>query len=143
VQLGLDMALYEHADAAVDNAIARVTGGNFQLDQRLFAQIERIVTINKRPTATAEVVTLARERVVEARRYGRHRHRLGVIDCVWVERPVSQSDPALLRGENRGVDAIASSQVRQDLLDIALDGQLAQVRAGADLTVRQSLSHQL
>jgi DNA transposition AAA+ family ATPase len=65
VQLGLDTALYEHADAAVVNAIARVTGGNFRLVQRLFAQIERIVAINNLPTVTTDVVTLARERLVD------------------------------------------------------------------------------
>ncbi len=65
VQLGLDAALYAHADAAVANAIARVTGGNFRLVQRLFAQIERIVAINNLPTVTTEVVTLARERLVD------------------------------------------------------------------------------
>ena len=65
VQLGLDTALYEQADTAVVNAIARVTGGNFRLVQRLFAQIERIVTINKLPAVTTEVVTLARERLVD------------------------------------------------------------------------------
>ncbi|MBV9355609.1 MAG: hypothetical protein JO023_08785 [Chloroflexi bacterium] len=47
------------------NAIARATGGNFRLVQRLFAQIERIVTINDLPAVTTEVVTLARERLVE------------------------------------------------------------------------------
>ena len=57
--------LYEHADTAVINAIARVTGGNFRLVQRLFAQIERIVAINDLPTVTTEVVTLARERLVD------------------------------------------------------------------------------
>jgi DNA transposition AAA+ family ATPase len=61
-QLGLDRALSEHTDTAVVNAIARVTGGNFRLVQRLFAQIERIVTINNLPAVTTEVVTLARER---------------------------------------------------------------------------------
>jgi hypothetical protein len=65
VQLGLDTVLYERADAAVVNAIARVTGGNFRLVQRLFAQIERIVAINNLPTVTTEVVTLARERLVD------------------------------------------------------------------------------
>ena len=38
VQLGLDTALYEQADTAVVNAIARVTGGNFRLVHSLFAQ---------------------------------------------------------------------------------------------------------
>lgn len=65
VQLGLDTALYEHADAAVVNVIARVTGGNFRLLQRLFAQIERILAINNLPTVTTEVVALARERLVD------------------------------------------------------------------------------
>jgi DNA transposition AAA+ family ATPase len=65
VQLGLDLADNQHADTAVINAIARVTGGNFRLLQRLFAQIERIVTINNLPAVTTEVVTLARERLVD------------------------------------------------------------------------------
>ena len=65
VQLGLDLADDQHVDTAVINAIARVTGGNFRLVQRLFAQIERIVTINSLPAITTEVVTLARERLVE------------------------------------------------------------------------------
>src|SRR6266568_9473749 len=41
VQLQLDSALDQGMDAAVVNAIARVTGGNFRLIQRLFAQIDR------------------------------------------------------------------------------------------------------
>jgi DNA transposition AAA+ family ATPase len=65
VQLGLEMADAQHVDTVVSNAIARVTGGNFRLVQRLFAQIERIVTINNLPAVTTEVVTLARERLVE------------------------------------------------------------------------------
>jgi DNA transposition AAA+ family ATPase len=65
VQLGLDAALYEHVDTAVVNAIVRVTGGNFRLVERLFAQIGRIMAINNVPTVTTEVVTLARERLVE------------------------------------------------------------------------------
>jgi len=44
VQLGLDATQHETTDAAVVNAIARVTGGNFRLVQRLFAQLERIVS---------------------------------------------------------------------------------------------------
>jgi DNA transposition AAA+ family ATPase len=65
VQLGFNMAHDEHVDAAVLNAIARITGGNFRLVRRLFAQIERIVSINNLPRVTTEVVTLARERLVE------------------------------------------------------------------------------
>ena len=65
VQLDLDMALCDYAATAVVNAIARMTGGNFRLVQRLFAQIERIVTSNNLPTVTTEVVTLARERLVD------------------------------------------------------------------------------
>jgi DNA transposition AAA+ family ATPase len=65
VQLGLNITDDQPVDAAVINAIARVTGGNFRLVQRLFAQIERIVTINNLPAVTTEVVTLARERLVE------------------------------------------------------------------------------
>jgi hypothetical protein len=65
VQLGLNMTDDQPVDAAVFNAIARVTGGNFRLVQRLFAQIERIVSINNLPAVTTEVVTLARERLVE------------------------------------------------------------------------------
>jgi hypothetical protein len=51
-------------EAAVLNAIARVTGGNFRLVERLFAQIERILAINALPTVTTEVVDVARERLV-------------------------------------------------------------------------------
>jgi DNA transposition AAA+ family ATPase len=65
VQLGLNMTDEQPVDATVLNAIARVTGGNFRLVQRLFAQIERIVTINNLPAVTTEVVSLARERLVE------------------------------------------------------------------------------
>jgi DNA transposition AAA+ family ATPase len=45
VQLQLDSAMDQGMDAAVLNAIARVTGGNFRLIQRLFAQIDRVLTI--------------------------------------------------------------------------------------------------
>jgi DNA transposition AAA+ family ATPase len=65
VQLGLELADDQHADTAVINAIARVTGGNFRLVQRLFAQIERIVAINQLPAVTTEVVSLAREKLVD------------------------------------------------------------------------------
>jgi DNA transposition AAA+ family ATPase len=57
VQLKLDSAM----DTVVLNSIARVTGGNFRLIQRLFAQIDRVLTINSLATVTTEVVDAARE----------------------------------------------------------------------------------
>src|SRR5207249_11817516 len=56
VQLKLDSAM----DTAVLNAIARVTGGNFRLIQRLFAQIDRVLAINGLATVTTDVVDAAR-----------------------------------------------------------------------------------
>jgi len=64
VQLGLGLALDDHADTDVVNAIARVTGGNFRLVQRLFAQIQRVVEINDLASVTTEVVAVAGERLV-------------------------------------------------------------------------------
>ena len=64
VQLGLDAELQETTDLAVVNAIARATGGNFRMVQRLFAQIKRVLEINQLPTVTTEVVAVARERLV-------------------------------------------------------------------------------
>ena len=48
VQLELDTSLDNQADIAVFNAIARFTGGNFRLVQRLFAQIERRLLARRR-----------------------------------------------------------------------------------------------
>jgi len=64
VQLQLDSAMDQGMDAAVLNAIARVTGGNFRLIQRLFAQIDRVLTINSLATVTTDVVDAARESLV-------------------------------------------------------------------------------
>ena len=64
VQLGLDAALDDPPDPAVLNTIARVTGGNFRLVERLFAQIKRVLIINELPTVTTDVVAVARERLV-------------------------------------------------------------------------------
>ncbi len=63
VQLGLDAALEAPPDPAVLNTIARVTGGNFRLVERLFAQIKRVLVINELPTVTTDVVAVARERL--------------------------------------------------------------------------------
>jgi DNA transposition AAA+ family ATPase len=64
VQLGLGLALDEQTDTAVVNAIARITGGNFRLVERLFAQIQRVVRINDLAAVTTEVVTVAGESLV-------------------------------------------------------------------------------
>ena len=63
-QLGLTFAPDDFTDAEALAAIARVTGGNFRLVQRLFAQIERLLRINGLRTITAEVVQAARESLV-------------------------------------------------------------------------------
>ena len=46
-QLELDTQMHEPpTDTAVVNAIARVTGGNFRLVNRLLAEIERVLAVN-------------------------------------------------------------------------------------------------
>ena len=60
-QLRLEASLADTSDAAVVNAIARVTGGNFRLVDRLFAEIQRVMVVNSLPTLTTEVVAFARE----------------------------------------------------------------------------------
>src|ERR1700716_3405268 len=80
--------------------------------------------------------------------FSARRQRDGLCEraCAWAQAchanqvtstaPTRPSDPAMLGGQNRGMDAVPRTQLLQDLLDIALDGQLAQIRAGSDLTVR-------
>ena len=46
-------------DVELLNAIARVTGGNFRLIQRLFAQIERLPADNNIAVVTTDVVDAA------------------------------------------------------------------------------------
>jgi hypothetical protein len=63
-EVGLTFAPDDYADAEALAAIARITGGNVRLVQRLFAQIARVLEINRLRTITAEVVETARESLV-------------------------------------------------------------------------------
>jgi DNA transposition AAA+ family ATPase len=63
-ELGLAFAPDDYTDAEALAAIARITGGNFRLVQRLFSQIGRVLEINRLRTITKEVVETARESLV-------------------------------------------------------------------------------
>ncbi len=63
-EIGLTFSADDYTDAEALAAIARITGGNFRLVQRLFAQIARVLEINQLRTVTKEVVETARENLV-------------------------------------------------------------------------------
>ena len=63
-ELGLTFSPDEFTDVEAVAAIARITGGNFRLVQRLFAQIARVLEINELQLITKEVVEAARESLV-------------------------------------------------------------------------------
>jgi DNA transposition AAA+ family ATPase len=63
-QLGLGLELYNGTDTSVLSSIVRITGGNFRLVERLFAQIERVAQINEMATLTPELVEAAQESLV-------------------------------------------------------------------------------
>jgi hypothetical protein len=63
-RLGLTLSADDFTDAEAIAAVARITGGNFRLVQRLFAQITRILDINNLSTITTEVVDTARQNLV-------------------------------------------------------------------------------
>ncbi len=63
-ELGLTIDLTEFDDVEAMTAIIRITGGNFRLVQRLFAQIARVMAINHLTQVTKEVVEAARESLV-------------------------------------------------------------------------------
>ena len=63
-QLGLGLELHDGTDASVLSTIVRITGGNFRLVERLFAQIRRVAQINEVTTLTPELVAAAQESLV-------------------------------------------------------------------------------
>jgi len=64
LQLGLGLELDGLAETNVVRAITRITGGNFRLVERLFAQIERVEQINDVTTLTADLILAAQESLV-------------------------------------------------------------------------------
>ena len=62
--LGLDLDDADFTDAQAVASIARITGGNFRLLQRLFVQIGRILKINGLTAITDDVVHAARSALV-------------------------------------------------------------------------------
>jgi DNA transposition AAA+ family ATPase len=62
--LGLNFQPNDFTDTEAMTTIARITGGNFRLIQRLFTQIQRILEINNLHTITKEVVETARQSLI-------------------------------------------------------------------------------
>ena len=63
-KLGLELNTADFSDAQAIAAIARITSGNFRLIQRLFVQIQRILSINELTLVTSDVVETARTTLV-------------------------------------------------------------------------------
>ena len=63
-QLGLALDADDFTDDRAIAAVARITGGNFRLLQRLFNQVGRILAINEMTTITEDVVEAARSTLV-------------------------------------------------------------------------------
>ena len=63
-RLGLTLERSDFSDSEAVAAVIRITGGNFRLVYRLFAQIGRILQINGFSSITKEVVEAARECLV-------------------------------------------------------------------------------
>lgn len=63
-RLGLKLESTDFSDSEAVAAVIRITGGNFRLVYRLFAQIERVLQINGFKSITQEVVEAARECLV-------------------------------------------------------------------------------
>ena len=63
-KLGLALDADDFTDDRAIAAVARITGGNFRLLQRLFNQVERILAINEMTTITEDVVDAAASTLV-------------------------------------------------------------------------------
>ena len=63
-ELGLGLDVTEFDDIEALTALIRITGGNFRLVQRLFAQIGRILEINNLRRVSKDVVEATRESLV-------------------------------------------------------------------------------
>lgn len=63
-ELGVSIKLEDFSDYEAITSIIRITGGNFRLIHRLFAQIDRILEINQLQSITVEVVEAARDSLV-------------------------------------------------------------------------------
>jgi DNA transposition AAA+ family ATPase len=63
-RFGLRLARTDFSDSEAVASIVRITGGNFRLLQRLFAQIGRILEVNHLSSITREAVEAARECLV-------------------------------------------------------------------------------
>jgi DNA transposition AAA+ family ATPase len=63
-ELGLMVDVTEFDDVEAMTAIIRITGGNFRLVQRLFAQMARIMEIDHLEHVTKEVIEAAHGRLV-------------------------------------------------------------------------------
>ncbi len=62
LDIPLDLSTFDDVEAMT--AVIRITGGNFRLLQRLFAQVARVLDINHLNRVTKEVVEAARESLV-------------------------------------------------------------------------------
>lgn len=62
--LGLRSPSGEFDDPEALAAMARITGGNLRLVQRLFSQVNRLVEINELTSVTQDVVDTAREALI-------------------------------------------------------------------------------
>ncbi|MEM8594960.1 MAG: AAA family ATPase [Pseudomonadota bacterium] len=63
-QLGSELDAADFTDTQATAAVARLTGGNFRLLQRLFFQMDRVLRINELNTVTADVVEAAASALV-------------------------------------------------------------------------------